>query len=444
MQRDPNSTMRSNSKNIAPSSHKPSAHKALIILNLFIIILVILGVALLKKGNKMTVEADIVNLRSGPGLNYKVTKQVAKGASLSVLKEDSSWYQVALSDGTKGWVASWLIKNKETTPATNIAATVNTKDTKLRESASTDSETLATLAKNTKVIITLEQSGWSQVTVNDKTGWIKTSLLTVTDTSTKTASATKDSTAQIIYTREDSTNLREQANIDSRIVATLEKNVKVTVLATEGDWFKVKTADNKTGYVANWVMNYASNSNPLVTSISEATIMLDAGHGGNDTGAETFDGQYAEKDLTLSTVEAIKTALEKTGAKVILTRSDDTFVDLVPRSDLSNQLKPDVFISIHYDSTDDANIATGTHTYYYRDFDQHLAETISDHLSDLPLLNNGASYNDLSVTRENTQPALLLELGYLSTDSDVAYIITKDFQKQVATAITSALTEYFQ
>ena len=442
----PQPTQRSN-KTHSPQNGGPkwSKHRVLLIANLLIVLLVILGISLLKSSNTMTVEASVVNVRTGPGITYKVEQQVAKGSKLIILKEQSKWYHVELNDGSSGWVASWLIENKQTTPATNIAATVNTKDTKLRETSDSKGAVVDKLAKGTAVTITLEQDGWSQVQVDYKVGWIQSDLLTlVKESATKTADATATTKEKTMYMREETTNIREQANVNSNIVATLDKGASVTVLATEGDWFKVRTTDNKEGYVANWVVNYQDNNNTLVTSIAEATIMLDPGHGGVDSGAATNDEKYYEKDLALSTCNFIKEALEKTGAQVVMTRTDDTFVDLVPRSDMSNQQKPDVFISIHYNSTDEANIATGTNTFFYHDTDQYLATLVADHLADLPIKDNGASYNNLSVTRENTQPALLVELGYLSNDKDASYIITDDYQKQAAKAITSALTHYFQ
>lgn len=431
---------------------KDRRHLRLFLVNLLIIVLVLFGVGLLRGDNQLVVEAAVVNLRTGPGISYNVDQQLPQGTQLTILEEKNNWYKVSLADGSKGWIANWLIGNTTASPNTNIAATVKADNTKLRKTGSSDGEVTQTLTKGTSVTITLQQDNWSQVQVDDQEGWIKSSELTITTSPTTDSTATTDSSAttasdqqtQTIYTRETSTNVRADASVNSDIVTTLEQGIGVKVLETSGDWFKIETPDGQTGWVANWVMDYQKTSNALVTSIAEATIMLDAGHGGEDGGASTKNERYNEKDLTLSTVKKVQAALEKTGAKVLLTRDDDSSVGLVARSDMSNAQKPDVFISIHYDATEDANIATGTHTFYYYDRDQQLATIVNRHLADLPLKNNGASFNDLSVTRENTQPALLLELGYLSTDSDVSYIITDSYQQQVADAITAGLTEYFQ
>ncbi|WP_071131691.1 N-acetylmuramoyl-L-alanine amidase [Enterococcus timonensis] len=414
----------------------------LLLINVCIVALVVLGIALLNKSTSLTVEASALNVRTGPGLDFGIAAQVKSGTKLSVLKQENEWYQVTLPDGNTGWVASWLIGNEKNAAVTNLPATVNTADTPLRQEPNDQAEILDTLAKDTSLVITLEQDGWSQVQVADKVGWIPSQYLTQSKTDEVEKPEEKENNT--IYTREESTNIRTEPNVQAELVTTLEQNIAVTVLATVGEWYQIETADGTTGYVANWVMNTQTlNNQSLVTSIAEATIMLDAGHGGADDGAST-DNNILEKDLTLDTTLLLKKALEKTGARVLLTRDTDEWVDLEERSNMSNEQKPDVFLSLHYDATDDPNIATGTHVFYYYDRDIQLAEIVATQFKNLPLQSHGASYNDLSVTRENTQPALLLELGYMSTESDVTYIATEEYQQQVADLITEALTQYFQ
>ncbi len=432
---------------------KPSKHLTLLLLNIMIVALVFLGIHLLSKSTILTVEAAALNVRTGPGLDYGVQTQVKSGAKVAVLKKEKDWFQVTLPDGNTGWVASWLIEDDKNTPTTNIAAKVIKEKTILRQHPSEKADALLTLKKNDMVTITLAQAGWSQVQTAEKTGWIPSKDLKEipedelnTTKKENTITAEKEETAEdnTVYTREMSTNIRKETNITSEIITTVPKETALKVLETSGDWYKVEAPDNKVGYVASWVVNKKEHpdKNTLSTSISEATIMLDAGHGGKDGGASRND--IFEKDLTLQTVKQVKKSLEKLGAKVILTRSDDRFLELLDISDKSNELKPDVFISIHYDATEQDNVATGTHTYYYHDKDKALAEVVNRHLEKLPLKNNGYSFNDLSVTRENTQPALLLELGYMSTDEDISYIVTEEYQKEAAQAITDALVEYFK
>src|SRR5690625_1098894 len=76
-------------------------------------------------------------------------------------------------------------------------------------------------------------------------------------------------------------------------------------------------------------------------------VVIDAGHGGHDPGASGFG--LLEKDLTLKRVLAIKNKLESdyTNAKVILTRSGDTYPTLSQRAQIANEANADIFISDH-------------------------------------------------------------------------------------------------
>ncbi|HMF90164.1 MAG TPA: N-acetylmuramoyl-L-alanine amidase [Candidatus Angelobacter sp.] len=92
-------------------------------------------------------------------------------------------------------------------------------------------------------------------------------------------------------------------------------------------------------------------------------IVVDAGHGGHDTGTIGPNG-LMEKDLVLDVALKLGKLLEdRLGAEVIYTRDDDTFVPLETRTAIANKEQADMFISIHANSSDDAS-ARGVETYY--------------------------------------------------------------------------------
>ena len=137
--------------------------------------------------------------------------------------------------------------------------------------------------------------------------------------------------------------------------------------------------------------------------------------------------------------------LRSAGANVILTRTSDIYVTLEDRAEMSNVNNADLFISLHYDSTASGTSVTGFTTYYYADEDIPLANLVDNHLADtLPLQDNGSKFGDFLVTRENDQPALLLELGYMNNESDVKTFNSDYYRSLVAESIYQALTEYFQ
>src|SRR6185369_3440274 len=92
-------------------------------------------------------------------------------------------------------------------------------------------------------------------------------------------------------------------------------------------------------------------------------IVVDAGHGGHDTGTIGPNGLY-EKDLVLEVALRLGKLLEnRLGAEVVYTRDDDTFIPLETRTAIANQNQADLFISVHANSSSDPQ-ARGIETYY--------------------------------------------------------------------------------
>lgn len=100
-----------------------------------------------------------------------------------------------------------------------------------------------------------------------------------------------------------------------------------------------------------------------VLGLKIGRIVIDAGHGGHDTGTVGPNG-YCEKDLVLDVALRLGKLLEsKMGAEVIYTREDDTFIPLEERTAIANRASADLFLSIHANSSSDPS-ARGVETYY--------------------------------------------------------------------------------
>ena len=104
------------------------------------------------------------------------------------------------------------------------------------------------------------------------------------------------------------------------------------------------------------------NSSKLHFQIQEKTIAIDPGHGGYDKGAEGPDGTF-EKNVTMEFARVLALELEKT-YKVILTRTDDYWIDILERTAMANHMNADMFISIHTGGSF-LHQARGISLYYY-------------------------------------------------------------------------------
>src|SRR3954470_6227726 len=97
------------------------------------------------------------------------------------------------------------------------------------------------------------------------------------------------------------------------------------------------------------------------TSKPFAVVVLDPGHGGQDSGA--MCGGLLEKDLTLDVARRIDRLLDSEGVATLMTRLGDTYVSLADRAAFANRVRNCIFVSIHFNE-DNKPVATGVETYY--------------------------------------------------------------------------------
>lgn len=239
-------------------------------------------------------------------------------------------------------------------------------------------------------------------------------------------------------------NVRTGPNINYRTKATLKKGQAVYIVKKTDNWYKIRYDDHQFGWVASWLINQ-STSLKAATNLSEATIVLDPGHGGSDSGALSIDQKHDEKTYTLALAKRVANRLRARGAHVIMTRTGDQSVSLGARPELATDNHADAFISFHFDSSPADNLGSGFTTYYYHsNTSLQLAKTINAHLTGLPLTNRGVEVGNFEVIRDNLRPALLLEMGYINTSKDFKAISSTSYQQRVAQDVTNGLADYFK
>lgn len=171
-----------------------------------------------------------------------------------------------------------------------------------------------------------------------------------------------------------------------------------------------------------------------------ATIVLDAGHGGSDSGA--VYGSRVEKDDVLALTLAVGEILEKNGVSVIYTRTDDIYETPLQKAAEANAANADYFVSIHRNSTPVPNSYSGVETLVYNMYGEayDLAVNINEQLSRIGLNNLGINERkNLVVLRRTSIPAVLLEIGYVNTDADNAFFDARF--DDIANAIARGILE---
>lgn len=442
----------------SPPLHKPkglpSKNIFYIILFLFLSITVASTVVLANE-NRVTVQASVLNVRVGPGLSHEVMTQVQENEHLNVLGEENQWYKVRLSNDQIGWVASWLVENEEITSNNQEFGQVTGSSVNIRQFATTDSDVIGTVYQGAELQVLYQDGNWYQVLYMGRVAWIHSDYLEMIDSSTGSPLSTAESESiQEVIVGDSRTNIRTGPSTDSAILEVVEPGSRFIYLNSENDWYEIQLDDETTGYIASWVVELESVDTTdeqeaqahvarSATNISEATIVIDAGHGGKDPGAISGRG-FTEKEVALSTAQLLQRRLQDAGANVVMTRNDDSFVSLNDRVQITEEWYADAFISIHYDAMEVPNTMSGTTTYYFSEAERELAETVNHYLKQNgPLGNNGVRLGDYFVLRNNSRPSILLELGYMDHDLDLTMINTQSYQSSVVEAIYQGLREYY-
>ncbi|MEO8854331.1 MAG: N-acetylmuramoyl-L-alanine amidase, partial [Ginsengibacter sp.] len=175
------------------------------------------------------------------------------------------------------------------------------------------------------------------------------------------------------------------------------------------------------------------------------TVIIDAGHGGNDNGA-IFNG-IKEKDINLSIAQKIADLNSNPNLKIILSRDDDQNISLKDRLKFSNTNNADLFISIHTNATVNNEQLNGFSVLIGRnntEQDQLLGSALINELKKSYKTEDKIETRDRGVwiLNHNVCPAAIVECGFLSNSGDAAFINNSDDQEKIAENILNAINIY--
>ena len=179
----------------------------------------------------------------------------------------------------------------------------------------------------------------------------------------------------------------------------------------------------------------------------EITVVVDAGHGGSDTGAWSPHG-FKEKDANLQVAKAVKAALEARGYKVVMTRDDDSFPALYDRPRVAHRSGADAFISIHHNAPPldkDPRQFRYHAIYAWNDIGVALATALNRRVAEAfgdGLVNNGVPHANFAVTRNPEIPSCLVEVDFITTPEGEIDCWDKARQRRVAEAIAAGFADW--
>lgn len=348
----------------------------------------------------------------------------------------------------------------ETGANTKKTYEVGTSNLNVRVSPSHDAPVVGHLQTGDKITAFKEANGWVQTYFEDDVAWVASQYLVETASETKSTPEVKSSSDKVEIIA-SGVNVRSGPGTNYSITGSTTSGDTYKLIEATDSWVKIGLA-NGSGWVAAELTSLASSSansdqssepategsndsikNSDNGSLSGYTIVLDPGHGGKDPGSIGFNNVH-EKDLINQTTEKVAQHLRHAGANVVLTRTQDSYISLDQRIQISNSYRTDAFISLHYNAFP-VPVVRGLSTYYYSGGDD---KTLAHHLqSSLATVggvyDRGIRRGDYKVLRENKDLAVLIELGFITNPDELQTLQTAAFQNGAAQAITDGLINYF-
>lgn len=188
--------------------------------------------------------------------------------------------------------------------------------------------------------------------------------------------------------------------------------------------------------------------------LQDTIIMVDAGHGGRDSG--TYYGDILEKDINLEIAKELEKELTKYGAIVYMTRKRDVDLssiydsakkrgDLYRRLLLIKEKKCDLYISIHINWYDDSTLK-GAEVLYnsINKENKVLAQSIMNRFKKELDSNRSIKTTDLYMYRNTTTPGVLVECGYLSNPTERKLLQKEEYQKRLAKTIIKGIIDFMR
>ena len=196
-------------------------------------------------------------------------------------------------------------------------------------------------------------------------------------------------------------------------------------------------------------LDYASDQakpHPTGKSPGEITVVIDAGHGGHDTGAMSPHG-LPEKDANLRLAKAVRDELLRRGYRVVMTREDDTFIELYDRPKTAHGAKADLFVSIHHNAPGYASnpfAIRSQSVYAWNALGERLAKAINARMAaaDPALANDGVLHANFAVTRNPEIPSCLIEADFITHPDGEGAVWDASRRPAIAAAIADGIADW--
>ena len=201
--------------------------------------------------------------------------------------------------------------------------------------------------------------------------------------------------------------------------------------------------------VLSYENNYMYISFKDPKEVYDKIVVIDAGHGGEDSGMVAQD--IKEADINLSIAKYTRDFLEDKGIRVYMTRTEDVTTTLEQRADLANRLEADAFISIHCNAQkDDEDTLFGTQILYNAEDTSGSSLRLAEFCMDGVTASFGSNRlvcskgNDIFIIRSSKVPVALIEVGFMTNEDEMAKLISPEDQQNAASGIVDGVMKAYE
>lgn len=348
---------------------------------------------------KVSTGGDNLNVRTHPAVTGDVVSRLKDGEIVEVIGQTGDWLLI-LIDGKNGYIhGRYTVEVGTETPSDDDVAMEEPEEPEVSEPEVTEPE---------------EEL----------------------DNSSPTSGLVGKVTAKVL-------NVRKSPDGTSAVVGKLSLNQKVSIESINGNWAKINLQSGP-GYVHK---NYLKLINQAGNPLKDRIIVIDAGHGGKDPGASS--NKLNEKTVVLKVGKLVESKLKNAGAKVVMTRSNDTYLTLEQRTELAKKHYAEAFVSIHVNAAG-SSAAKGAEVYYDSSTNPNasesklLASKIQTNLVKNANMNDrGVRDQRFYVIRNNNVAAVLVELGFITNPDDFKKLSSDQYAEIYAEAIYQGLVQYY-
>lgn len=416
--------------------------------------------------DSVTVNVNLLNVRSGSSVKNPIIGGIKKGDSYPVLDYNSGWYKIKYNF-SQGWICGDYVsanffedEEKQAQEQPQQPEFTGIYDVQDVEFLNTDTRNCTSIPVEIKVSkddsaeipipgiqngmtadgkinITLANSIFSGsnkdvvLTDNDLVSEINISAADQ-NTTTITISPKAGINYEVYTVQAKGYEDEEYKYYKYYIVASLQPN--------KGKSEQAENPDEKTGDPDQSIVKNSEGKTK-----HDYLVTLDAGHGGTTSGA--VSNGLDEKVFNMDIITRVNDILKAQGYDTYLTRKDDTFVSLADRADNANILKSSIFVSVHLNSFT-SSTSNGTVTLFNSEAKvsgERLASLIQNNLVlNLNRTDRGIDERpDLYVLNSTDMPAALAEILFMSNQDELNIICADDNRQKAAEAIAKGINEYF-